>query len=90
MIIIAVALFEEIKLIRTQNVEYNKWREKTPFMLPFPHFIPLLLMKPVKIFLKKEWPENGKDIAFTILFYGIVLILLSSIYSLLLYEIVLS
>jgi protein-S-isoprenylcysteine O-methyltransferase Ste14 len=90
LVFITVALFEENKLIRTQNTEYNEWREKTPFMLPLPNFISMLLIKPVKVFLRKEWPENGRDIAFIILFYGMVLILLSSIYSTLLYEIILS
>ncbi|MHA2247087.1 MAG: methyltransferase family protein [Candidatus Hodarchaeales archaeon] len=42
-----VALFEENKLIRTQNTEYSEWRDKTLFMLPLPNFVSTLLIKPV-------------------------------------------
>jgi len=90
LVIIAVALFEENKLIRTQNAEYNQWRDKTPFMFPLPNLASKLLIMPVKVVLKKEWPENGRDIVFVILFYGMVLVLLSTLYSILFYEIILS
>jgi len=83
LVVVTVALFEENELLRIQNTDYTKWREETPFMLPLPNFVSALLIKPVKVFLKKEWPKNRKDIAFIISFYTVILIFLSALSSIL-------
>ncbi|MEM2111237.1 MAG: hypothetical protein QXX08_05090 [Candidatus Bathyarchaeia archaeon] len=64
-------------MVKKYGDEYFKYRNKAPFMMPLPKFISSLIKAPIRILLKKNWPENGKEIVFTITFYGIILIILS-------------
>ncbi len=75
--IIAVALNEEIKMVKKHGEKYSKYRSSTPFMLPLPKILSRLITVPVKILLKKNLPENRKEIAYITLIYGVTLILLS-------------
>lgn len=77
LIIIGVALHEE-NVIRKHGSEYLKYRDKTPFMLPIPKHLSNLITAPVRKLLKKEMPENRKEIALIIFLYGITLVLLST------------
>ncbi|MBS7636815.1 DUF1295 domain-containing protein [Candidatus Bathyarchaeota archaeon] len=77
LIIVGVALHEEMVMIKKHNNEYMKYRDKTPFMLPVPKHFSNLITAPVRKLLKKERTENGKEIASIIFLYGITLVLLS-------------
>lgn len=77
LIMVGVALHEENVMIKKHDNEYTKYRDKTPFMLPIPKHLSNLITLPIRKLLKKERPENGKEIASIILLYGITLILLS-------------
>jgi protein-S-isoprenylcysteine O-methyltransferase Ste14 len=77
LIIIGVALHEENKMLRTYGEKYAKYREKTPFIIPIPRKLAALINTPTRIIFKKERPENGKEIAVILLFYAIIIILLS-------------
>lgn len=76
-IIVGVALSEEIEMIKHYGNEYLKYREKTPFLMPLPRIISKFIKLPLKIIIKKDFPENKKEILLSILVYDILLIILS-------------
>ncbi|MDH3252109.1 MAG: DUF1295 domain-containing protein [Ignavibacteria bacterium] len=77
MVIIGVALIEEIRMRREQGHEYETYSRRTPFLFPLPRFISTLVSIPLRIILKKERPETGKEIALLLGVYTGLLILLS-------------
>ncbi len=74
---IGVAMYEENMMIKKHDETYTRYRSNTSFLLPLPKQLSTLLAAPTKILLKKSWPENGKEISYTIAFYSILLILIS-------------
>lgn len=77
LIIIGMALTEENNFLKEANVEFTNWRNRTPFMLPLPMGILSFILWPLRMLLKKEWPETNREIIFILLVYGIILVLLS-------------
>jgi protein-S-isoprenylcysteine O-methyltransferase Ste14 len=77
LIIIGMAINEENKFLNENNEKFINWRNKTPFMIPLPKVIMSLLLIPVRILLKKDWPETNKEIIFTLLIYGFLVLILS-------------
>ncbi|MEM3640775.1 MAG: DUF1295 domain-containing protein [Candidatus Bathyarchaeia archaeon] len=75
--IVGVALHEEKIMAKEHGDKYIEYREKTPFMLPLPQQLSALIAAPAKMVIKKNCPENGKEIALTLLVYGAILVLLS-------------
>lgn len=72
--IIAVALHEEIEMVRKHGDKYLDYRSRTPFMLPLPKFISALITVPMEFFLKKKLPENRRELAYTLLVYTSILL----------------
>ena len=75
--IIGVALHEENTMAEEYGEEYVRYRGNTSFMLPLPKQLSSLVVAPARALLKKNWPENGKEVAFVIIVYGVVLVLSS-------------
>ncbi len=75
--IIAVALHEEMDMVKRHGEKYLNYRGSTPFLLPLPKRLSELITIPMKVLLKKKLPENRKEIAYTISIYGVTLILLT-------------
>lgn len=77
LIILGLAITEENNLIGENNEEYITWRTKTPFLIPLPRVLTSVILFPTRMVLKKEWPENNKEIILILIIYGIILILSS-------------
>jgi protein-S-isoprenylcysteine O-methyltransferase Ste14 len=77
LIIICMALREEVVMIKKHGEGYLRYRERTPFMVPLPKVISAMLTAPIRILLRKDLPESGKELAFTFLVYTGISILLS-------------
>ncbi|MFW9913537.1 MAG: methyltransferase family protein [Candidatus Thorarchaeota archaeon] len=77
MLIIGVALYEENQMIQKSDEQYLSYRTKVPFLMPLPRSISKLMSAPVRIVLKKDWPENGRDVVITVILYTVILMLLS-------------
>ncbi len=75
--IIGVAIREENTLLVKNNPDYRKWRDHTSFMIPLPRFIANFLLIPLRVILKKSWPETDGEIAITLLIYFILTTVLS-------------
>jgi len=80
LIIIGVALREEKDMLRKHGLKYADYRFRTPFMLPLTRPVARMLKTPVKLFFKKDYPENTIEIAVTLTFYGLILLVLSALY----------
>jgi protein-S-isoprenylcysteine O-methyltransferase Ste14 len=81
LIIISVALLEEIKMQRHYPVEYRNYKNRAPFLFPIPGFISKIITLPVKLLLRKEQPESGKEVAIIFFAYLGLLILLSILFN---------
>jgi protein-S-isoprenylcysteine O-methyltransferase Ste14 len=77
LLVICMALLEEIKMLKRASERYLLYRKNAPFMLPLPHFLSRIFTAPNRIFLKKDYPENGREVLYTFIIYGTILILLS-------------
>jgi len=79
LIVICVALAEEIKMIKQANEQYLEYRRNTPFMLPLPWYLSKLLTVPNRLLLKKPFPESGREVLYTFIINCAILVLLSKI-----------
>jgi len=77
LVIICVALAEEIKMGRERGDEYAAYRAATPFMLPLPRLVSTMITMPMRAVLKKDRPENAKELLITFGIYLAILLLLS-------------
>ncbi|MFX0182835.1 MAG: hypothetical protein ACFE95_07115 [Candidatus Hodarchaeota archaeon] len=77
LIIIGVALDEENDVLKKHYVKYLRFRATTPFMFPLPNQVSMLIITVNRLLLSKDYPENVKEIAVLLAFYGMILILLS-------------
>ena len=77
LIVVGAALKEEVELSREYGEKYERYRDRTPFMLPLSRNLAALITAPIRVLRKKRRPEDRKDITFIITFYGAILILLS-------------
>jgi len=81
MVIVGVALLEEIRMRRDEGAAYEEYREKTPFLLPLPRVVCSVIAAPMRWVLRKDWPESGKDVAVVVIVYTVVFFLLSYVYG---------
>jgi protein-S-isoprenylcysteine O-methyltransferase Ste14 len=77
LLVICVALMEETKMVKKAEERYSAYRRSTPFMLPLPKFLSMIITAPNRILLKKDFPENGREVVYTFFIYCTILILLS-------------
>ncbi|MGB5894515.1 MAG: DUF1295 domain-containing protein [Ignavibacteriaceae bacterium] len=81
LVIICVALLEETKMKQKFPDEYENYKKQAPFLFPIPRFIFKIITLPVRLLLKKEQPENGKDVAIFFLIYLGIMVLLSLLFN---------
>jgi len=77
LLVICVALAEEITMIKQADDSYLQYRRSSPFMLPLPRFLAKVITAPNRVLLKKDFPESGREVIYTFVIYAIILILLS-------------
>jgi len=75
--IVCIALSEETRMKREHDEEYERYREGAPFMLPLPKLFSRAASLPLRLVLRKEWPESGWDLLLTFAIYLVVVVLLS-------------
>ena len=77
LIVICIALSEEIQMTKKYGEEYLKYQRGAPFMLPLPSFISSLVTAPNRVLFNSNLPKRGKQIIYTFAVYSAILILLS-------------
>jgi protein-S-isoprenylcysteine O-methyltransferase Ste14 len=74
LIIICIALSEEVRMGREHGSEYERYRTSAAFMLPLPGLFSQLLAMPFKLILRKDRPEKGWDLLWAFVIYlGVVM-----------------
>jgi hypothetical protein len=77
LIIVCVALAEEIKMGGERGEEYEAYRASAPFMLPVPRGVSRLIAAPVRLLLGTDRPQNGRELVLTAVVYLVILVVLS-------------
>jgi protein-S-isoprenylcysteine O-methyltransferase Ste14 len=77
LIIVCVALAEEITMGQERGQEYEAYRASAPFMFPLPKFVSVVITAPMRLLLHKDRPENGKELLVTVVVYLVILVVLS-------------
>jgi HEAT repeat protein len=81
MIIIGVAMLEELKMRRILGETYESYRRRAPFLFPSPRFIEKLFMLPLRLTFRKEYPQRKREIVAVIAFYTLFCLGLSAFYG---------
>ncbi len=81
MVIIGVALVEEVKMRKLFGDSYDAYRRRTSFIFPLPRFISNLFFLPVRILFKKRFPERKREALVLVAFYTLLLMAASGLYS---------
>jgi hypothetical protein len=77
LIVICIALSEEVDMIQRDKNVYLEYKDSAPFMLPVHRSLSRLFNAPVRLILKKEQPESRKEIVLTFGIYFLTLVFLS-------------
>ena len=77
LIVICIALTEEINMRKTYGESYLKYQGSTPFMFPLPKLVSSATTAPIRILFKRDLPKNGKEVLYTFVIYSVILVLLS-------------
>ena len=83
LIIIWIALAEENRMRKEDSERYSQYTASAPFMFRIPKFVSAAITCPMRLLLKKNRPETGKELVATFAVYATLLILLSSPFVLL-------
>ncbi|MEM0340307.1 MAG: hypothetical protein QXN05_04795 [Acidilobaceae archaeon] len=75
MLIIGIALFEEIEMRKKYGEKYEEYCRKTPFMIPLPGILAKVIRAPLRF--TEGHLRSKKEIAFVIILYTTILIMLS-------------
>jgi len=74
MVIIGVAMVEELYMSRRYGEVYEEYRKRTPFLFPVPAFIGKALRWPFRLLFGKERPESPGQVAVVLSLYTVILI----------------
>jgi protein-S-isoprenylcysteine O-methyltransferase Ste14 len=75
--ILCVALMEEIRMTKAHGEAYTAYRDRTPFMLPLPKPVSAAIAFPMRVLLRRDRPENGRQVLAVFLAYAAILVLMS-------------
>jgi HEAT repeat protein/protein-S-isoprenylcysteine O-methyltransferase Ste14 len=81
MIIIGIAMLEEMKMKRVYGEAYESYRRRAPFLVPMPRFIAKAFAFPLRLMFKKPYPERKREIAAVLAFYTVLLLGISAFYG---------
>ena len=79
-IILGLALYEEKEMIKNYGKAYIEYQNKSFFMLPLPKTISNLILFPIKLIFKKDYPEETIEILSILTIYFLILIIISIFY----------
>ncbi|NIP66660.1 DUF1295 domain-containing protein [Candidatus Bathyarchaeota archaeon] len=77
LLIICIALREEIEMSDAHGEEYKAYRKQTPFFLPLPRVLRAVITAPVKLLLGKTFPETKREATYIFGLYFVIALLLS-------------
>jgi protein-S-isoprenylcysteine O-methyltransferase Ste14 len=78
LVVICIALAEENRMRKEDSERYSQYAAHAPFMFHLPKFVSTVVAAPMRLALKKDRPDTGKELVATFAVYATLLILLSS------------
>ena len=78
LVIVCVALAEENRMRKGDSQRYSEYTASAPFMFRVPGFVANVATLPMRLLLKKNRPETGKELLATFAVYATLLLLLSA------------
>ncbi|MDH3297764.1 MAG: HEAT repeat domain-containing protein [Gemmatimonadota bacterium] len=79
LIIIGVAMMEELHMRQKFGAAYEAYRRRAPFLLPVPKFVATLFTLPSRLLFRKNTPERKREVAVVMSLYAVVLIAISAL-----------
>lgn len=77
LVVVYVALWEEMEMLENCGEAYRVYRDRTPFMLPLPAFVSEMLTTPLRRVSGQSFPLNRKQVVITFATYFIVVCLVA-------------
>lgn len=77
LVIIGIALNEEIMMVKKYGQVYLEYQKRTPFMLPVGRFISSAISTPARILFHTNLPQSRMQIAVILVIYFVFLVLVS-------------
>jgi HEAT repeat protein len=81
MVIIGVAMLEEVKMKSVFSDAYESYRRGTSFLFPLPRFIGRASAFPLRLMFKKPYPERKREIIAILAFYTVLCLGISAFYG---------
>ena len=81
MIIVGVAMLEEVKMKRVFGDAYESYRRRAPFLFPLPRFVAGAFNLPLRLMFKKPYPERKREIVAVLAFYTALCLGISAFYG---------
>jgi protein-S-isoprenylcysteine O-methyltransferase Ste14 len=79
-VIVGVAMMEELSMRRQHGDEYETYRRSAPFLFPVPAFVERFFALPLRLLFKKDRPERRREVAAVLALYTALLIGASSLF----------
>lgn len=80
MVIVGVAMTEELAMRRRHGEAYEGYRRSAPFLFPLPRRVERLLAFPFRALFRKERPERRREVAVVLALYTALLMALSALF----------
>jgi len=80
LVVVCVALWEELEMLESGGEAFRSYRDRTPFMLPLPAFISGMLSAPIRRVSGRSFPVNKRHVAYIFATYFIVFCLLAIVF----------
>lgn len=74
MVIVGVALMEEIKMRRDHGEDYERYRQSAPFLFPVPRVVARLAALPQRVIFGKDRFERSSEVALVLALYTAVVV----------------
>ena len=74
MVIVGVAMLEELNMRRRHGDLYEDYRRSAPFLFPLPGFVEKIFALPQRILFRKERPDRTREVAVVLSLYTVVLL----------------
>ncbi len=74
LVIIGVAMLEELNMRKRFGDAYETYRRSAPFLFPLPGFVEKVFALPTRLLFKKSQPDRRREVAVVISLYAVVLI----------------
>ncbi|UCE02153.1 MAG: HEAT repeat domain-containing protein [Candidatus Latescibacterota bacterium] len=80
LVIVGVAMMEELNMQRRFGEAYETYRRSAPFLLPLPGFVQKLFSLPTRLLFKRNEPERKREVVAALCIHAAVLIAASALF----------